>query len=216
MSDYEVIKEGYWNCPNCQTRNQGSAMACHACGATRGEVEFFYDEQAPAITNAAEIAKAELGPDWLCAYCGTSNEAGKTVCKQCAGGNDQGRKRAQEDLPPDGKRPTPKSQPGKRSVASAAPSPAQGIPPMAKYGCAGILIFLAILCVLALWEKSYQAEIVATKWERTVGIEQYMPVRHQGWKSQVPIGARTLKEETKIRTYRDVLIGHKDVTESYS
>jgi Double zinc ribbon len=75
-----------WSCPRCATRNPGPQKFCNGCGAPQPpEVEF---EQAPEeklLTDAAEIARAQAGPDTHCPYCGGRNPAGAKFCGACGG-----------------------------------------------------------------------------------------------------------------------------------
>lgn len=207
MADVEIIREGYWICPNCRSKNTGSLIQCSSCGAARGEVEFFYDESAAEVTDASEKAKALEGPDWVCAYCSTSNPAGTSVCKQCAGARDSGKKRIQRDLPP---RPTTDKPP----AGSVAPAPP--VPGWVKKAFMGMFGLLILLGYLATTTSDYQAEITACRWQRSIELQQFVPVTKSDWRNQTPTGARTLREERKVRSHRKVLEGYRDVQERRS
>lgn len=59
-------------------------MSCGACGVRRGhDVEFFLDDDAPAVTDEALLAEANAGPDWLCETCGGSNRSHVEACQTC-------------------------------------------------------------------------------------------------------------------------------------
>ncbi|MGH9900785.1 MAG: hypothetical protein ACRD68_02995, partial [Pyrinomonadaceae bacterium] len=63
--------------------NRGRDLKCQKCSATReADVEFIYDENAPEVTDEAELRVANAGPDWVCETCGTSNPAPHAFCRQ--------------------------------------------------------------------------------------------------------------------------------------
>src|SRR5881628_1312412 len=79
-----AIREGKWRCPYCSVANRGAAMACSGCGATRDKgVAFFLDDDAEEVTDAALIARARAGADWLCTFCGDANAPERDHCRNC-------------------------------------------------------------------------------------------------------------------------------------
>src|ERR1051326_2575230 len=79
-----TIREGKWRCTYCDAMNRGRDMKCVGCGATREQdVEFIYDENAPEVTDEAQLQAALAGPEWICETCGTSNANAREQCKQC-------------------------------------------------------------------------------------------------------------------------------------
>lgn len=83
-----------WVCPSCNSRNRGAVKTCENCGAAQPEnVKFFAPAEAKLIQgeNAERIAK--YGPDIHCGFCGTRNRGDATVCSQCGGDLNEGRKR---------------------------------------------------------------------------------------------------------------------------
>lgn len=76
--------EGKWRCTYCGAVSRGRDMDCTGCGARRGaDVEFFLEDDAPALTDEALLAEAGGGPDWICETCGGSNRAACQTCQTC-------------------------------------------------------------------------------------------------------------------------------------
>lgn len=79
-----AIREGKWRCTFCSAVNRGRDLDCGGCGVRRGaDVEFFLDDDAPAVTDAEQLAAAHAGPDWLCETCGGSNRCHVEACQTC-------------------------------------------------------------------------------------------------------------------------------------
>lgn len=75
-----------WICPNCGTRNPGTATTCRSCGAAQPEEVQFQSPGAAQLTEDEEkIARAKGGPDVICPFCNTRNPAGAEACRQCGG-----------------------------------------------------------------------------------------------------------------------------------
>lgn len=75
-----------WTCPNCDTRNKGSAKTCENCGAPQPEnVRFELPAQQKFVTDEAAINAAKAGADIHCPFCGTRNPATAETCSQCGG-----------------------------------------------------------------------------------------------------------------------------------
>ena len=56
-----------WTCPNCGTRNKGTAKLCVNCATAQpADVEFEQVAQETLIEDEALIAKAKAGPDIHC------------------------------------------------------------------------------------------------------------------------------------------------------
>jgi ribosomal protein L40E len=73
-----------WTCPKCGTRNPGPQKSCSSCGSPQPrQIEFQQAAQEELITDQAEIARVQAGPDVHCAFCGARNPAGAQRCSQC-------------------------------------------------------------------------------------------------------------------------------------
>lgn len=84
-----------WTCLNCQTKNLGTDRFCASCGAPQPEdVQFEQAAQSELIKDEAEIARAKVGPDIHCRYCGSRNRADAKHCTQCGADLAEGTKRS--------------------------------------------------------------------------------------------------------------------------
>jgi hypothetical protein len=191
----EVIKEGRWRCPNCGALNRGRDVKCPGCGQARENVEFEYDEAAPAVTAAEELAVARGGADWVCAFCGTSNRAGHPACRQCSAAAADGAARQVRDLPLGPETPAP-------AVAPSSPWPRRLV-----LGFFGLMFLLG-------WfgscESNRQVTLEAASWTRTIEVEKQLPVTEEGW--QLPSEARELSRTQAVHHHVSVPIGTRPVT----
>lgn len=86
--------ENEWTCPNCNTRNKGSAKTCENCGAPQPEnVQFELGADRKVVTDSEKIKAAQAGADIHCAYCGTRNSATAETCIQCGADLKEGKAR---------------------------------------------------------------------------------------------------------------------------
>jgi len=83
-----------WICPNCDTRNKGSAKTCENCGAPQPEnVQFQLPSEQKLVTNEEQVRAAQGGADIHCPFCGTRNPATAKTCSQCGGDLTEGKAR---------------------------------------------------------------------------------------------------------------------------
>jgi hypothetical protein len=80
-----AIREGRWDCPSCGSKAvYGRHVDCPGCGKPRpAGTRFYLTDDAPVITDAAQLAEATAGADWVCAHCGASTRATETDCTGC-------------------------------------------------------------------------------------------------------------------------------------
>ena len=122
-----AIREGAWDCPHCgRKRNRGPDKFCGGCGAPRGEeVRFYLPDDAREVTDAAELARAQAGPDWICPYCEGDNPAGNAFCSGCGAPRDGAASRQvveHRDAPRHLPRLRSRSSPRRRAAVSRAVS----------------------------------------------------------------------------------------------
>lgn len=73
-----------WTCPNCNSRNPGTAEVCASCGAPQPEdVQFQQAVQEKLVEDEKLIARAQAGPDVHCPFCGARNPASAAQCSKC-------------------------------------------------------------------------------------------------------------------------------------
>ena len=205
----EEIVEGFWDCPNCNAKNSGSAQQCEACGAIRSEnVKFYVEDGARVITDTKELEAARSGPDWICAFCSNMSPAASPVCTGCGSARSDGKKREVKEVLPD----SGKKAGGNRDEP---PVPVKPAPLWLKAGCGVIALLLLILTFLSCQEKPARIEITANQWVRTIERAEYKTVREDNWAGEVPSGARKVSSARQIRSHKDVPDGFETVDENY-
>lgn len=80
-----AIREGRWDCPSCGSKAVlGRHVDCPGCGKPRpAGTRFYLTADAPVVTDAAQLAEAKAGADWICGHCGASTRATQTDCGGC-------------------------------------------------------------------------------------------------------------------------------------
>jgi hypothetical protein len=80
-----AIREGLWDCQWCgQAGILGRHKECSQCGRSRPEgTKFYLPGNAPAVTDKKLLDIAQVGPDWLCEHCSSSNSNDRTHCAHC-------------------------------------------------------------------------------------------------------------------------------------
>ncbi|MCL4817981.1 MAG: hypothetical protein KJ067_02535 [Vicinamibacteria bacterium] len=197
-----AIREGKWRCPHCGRVERGANAACQGCGATRDEnVAFFLEDEAPEVTDEAQLQRARAGAEWLCPYCDTSNPAPAKKCGQCGADREGDRARAVREIP---LAPPP--------VPLAAPAPRSG-------GCLKWIVVLLVLgfafCAglgwLAFRETDEPVTVEALTWSRSVEVEAWQTVREEGWLDERPSGARVVDRWQDVRRTERVQVGTERV-----
>lgn len=203
-----------WPCPNCASRNPGPAKFCSGCGAPQPEdVQFEQPVEAELISDDAEIAKAKAGPDVHCPYCEGRNPGQVKFCGSCGGdlseaairkhGKTLGARKTDA-------KPVICAACGTENKASArrctqcgsrlAKDKAKEKPKadkrakrnplllivLAVVACAAVVVVLYLL----LSTSDISATVTALSWERSVGIEEVLPVTREAWLEDVPNDAR--------------------------
>lgn len=206
IREVEEYVEGFWKCPKCATKCRGSEQECANCGAVRDEnVEFFCEDDAPAITDEAELEKAKSGPDWICQFCGNTSPAASPKCTGCGSYREDGKKRQEKEV----------SEPEKADPEKPS-EPPKPLPKGCQIGCAIFAVLMLILMAMSCQQKPGQLEIMSTSWQRSIEREQYQTVRESAWKSEMPSSAREISRSRDIRKYNQVPDGTEVVDEDYT
>ncbi|MCB9126930.1 MAG: hypothetical protein H6638_03295 [Ardenticatenales bacterium] len=192
-----AIREGRWDCPHCGSRGIfGRHKICGNCGSPRPEgIAFYLADIEEEVTEQSLLATAKAGADWICDYCGASNLATATDCKQCF---------------------APKSADARTQAvrtlgASREPTalPATGVSPRAFIAIALVGLALFACAYFAFFRTSSETAIVADKgWERTVEILALQPVQREGW--ALPDDARLISEREALYETRQVKVGDRE------
>ncbi len=221
-----------WTCPVCRTRNSGLRQTCANCGAPQPkDVQFETPAQAELIKDAAEIKRAEIGPDIHCPYCGARNPADAKTCHQCGGDLTTGTARAAgqvlgayQTTPAAkiicsncGTENSPVAANCIKCGAPPAKAKPQPTPPIAAtlaptsrscLGVAGIVILLLIAGAIAFATLSSRTTAVVgivqqAKWTRTITVEGLVPVQASNWRDAIPSGAEIGQCRPAIRSMQD-------------
>ena len=70
-----AVREGRWDCQYCGTMGiLGRHTVCTSCAKSRPEgTKFYLADDAPVVTEGQQLKEAQLGADWICPYCASSN-----------------------------------------------------------------------------------------------------------------------------------------------
>ena len=219
-----------WTCKRCGTKNPGTTRICASCGNVMSETDKFeLPAQQELIKDEAVIAKAELGPDVTCKYCGARNAADAKNCSQCSADLTAATARTagevlgafSDEKKPDVKCPycgamnpatalkcsncagslaqRPVDQPQAPPVA--APAKMNSLP---LFIGLGVLIVAAILCALLLFRTSdTSAAVRGVQWQRAIEIMEQRPVQRETWLDQIPSGVAVGSCELRVRGRQD-------------
>jgi len=200
-----AIREGAWDCPSCgRTGNRGSHKHCGGCGAPRGlDVAFYLPEDAPEVTAAAELARAQAGPDWNCSFCEGDNPGDNQFCGGCGASKE-------------GAAPRPVVEHRAKPVQPPAP-PARKR--SFKLGCVLSLVGLVLALVLAqvcFGPKKETLTVTGHRWERAIAVEAQQRVTEEGWEGELPAGARSLASQRTLHHVDKIEVGRQEKTRTVS
>jgi len=186
-----AIREGRWDCPTCGTTGLlGRDTKCGNCGATRPEgIKFYLPENAPAVANAAQLAIANSGADWICNYCGSSNRVQAPACSDCGAPQGEKHQAVQSVNNATLETPTPVKPPTRKSRW--------------QLGCLGLIGALVALLIFWFQPQQINATVTQTPWQRSIEIEQLTTLVESDW--SIPAGGRLLSQQEEIHHYDQVL-----------
>jgi hypothetical protein len=186
--------------------NLGRNKSCSNCGRSRPEgTKFYLPDEAEEITDEKLIEQASKGPDWVCAFCGTSNESEAASCRSCGAGREETSAKqevktyALGEVPTSGdmdldEKPPPAPVEAKKSKVS----------PLLIIGAVLLVIgCIAVIAFLVLGGKDVSSTVEDFEWERTINIETFQTVTEEGW--EVPSGGRILSEREEKHHEEEVL-----------
>lgn len=209
-----AIREGRWDCTTCGTVGLlGRQVDCPQCGTPRpAGVRFYLPEDAPEVTDEAQLAQARAGADWLCEHCGGSSRATAEMCADCGAARgsspeQETREYALAAVPRSGDEGE-----AVRRERRATPPPPPPAPPAPRrswkrWGAAAMAVF-AGWCYLA--PRDVPATVAEKVWERSLEVEAYRTVRESDW--SVPSGGRTVNSYRAVQSYRQELDHHETRT----
>ena len=218
-----------WECPNCHSRNPGTARTCASCGAPQPkDVAFQQAAEEQIIADPAKIAAAQAGPDIHCAYCGARNPATAKTCKQCGSALAEGAARASgkvlgglHDTPaPEVKCPScgtmnpgaalKCSKCGARLIAPQETPPSPPAGPAARHlgliiaaVVLGLIGVIALVMVLGSRTTESVGQVSDVTWRRVIAIDALAPVTREAWRDELPEGTAPGQCERRVRSVQD-------------
>jgi hypothetical protein len=201
-----AIREGRWDCPTCGNKGLlGRELGCSGCGNRRPEdIKFYLPDDAAEVTDAARLAEAGAGADWICEHCGVSARATMDRCPGC--GAERGSSPRQQ---------THEHRFDEPAEASAL-ALAGTVPPKRRRGWKGPAALVAVVGGLVWWNgpREVTATVAAKDWSRAIEVQEYRTVREEDW--SVPQGGRQQRSFRAIRDYRQVLDHYETKTRQVS
>lgn len=194
-----AIRMGYWDCGTCgQKKIPGPERNCSSCGATReANVQFYTDDAAPEVKDAALLARAKAGGDWTCEYCSTESPATATACVGCGAPRD-GAKGRQAKVVGGAPKAAPVAPPPPPPPAPAGPPAKVG--PAALIGCLAVVgILFAAIYFLFIKTKDVVSTVQTATWVKSIQLEELKTERKEDWKDSLPSGAMIISQTTKSR-----------------
>jgi hypothetical protein len=195
-----AIREGKWDCPQCGFKgNRGSEQKCRGCNKVRAdEVKFYLEDDAAEVTDEKLLAKAQAGADWICQFCEAINPADGKKCKSCGAERTEKKREVKDIL----------DQP----AAPAAPPPKKKSSTGLIVGLVGALALVATCGVCVFGSSEKQTKLDKVSWERTVEVEKFGTVTEEGWKDELPSGARVQSTTSKVHHSNHIQTGTRQVS----
>jgi hypothetical protein len=236
-----AIREGRWDCPSCGSKAvYGRHVDCPGCGKPRpAGIRFYLTDDAPVITDAAQLAEATAGADWVCEHCGASTRASLSNCSGCGAARGTSPSQpvidyAMGQVPRSGDDP-PRVEPPVVLPALAAssgvwrerPEPApeeSDLPPIPEErNVAGLGLGLAALALIALFalvglNSASTEPRRAAEYAMLVADVELLPATVAGmrWEREVSIETRTMEEGATFQLPDSAqVLGRERVVQSY-
>jgi hypothetical protein len=207
-----AIREGRWDCQYCGTKGAlGRHKACPICTAPRERgTKFYLPEDAKAIEDSDLLGYAQIGPDWICAYCSTNNGAKNRSCSSCTNLREEDTEAQVIKDYKLGMAPTAGDMTFEEEVEPepipAARKPSNRTPVLIGVG----LVVLA--CIALIWFTTRTTNTNATlqgyEWQRTVEVQTLTIVTETGW--DLPADGFLISQSEEIRSYNDVIVGYNN------
>jgi hypothetical protein len=211
-----AVREGRWDCQYCGTKEiLGRHTVCTSCAKSRPEgTKFYLADEAAEVSETKQLKEAQLGADWVCQYCASSNRADRTSCQHCGAAREESSPQQQVQNFKAGEAP----RSGDMDLEAMARPMTQPAKPAglrwnrAVLGIGGLvgLLFLCIcLCggYFLFSEKEVDVTVAEIRWQRTIQVEAYRTVVEEDW--SVPAGGRTISQREAIHHYDSVLVGYE-------
>jgi ribosomal protein L40E len=209
-----------WVCPKCESRVPGPDKTCPNCGAPQPKnVAFVQALGEVSIQNNEMEQVVAKGADIHCPFCDTRNPADAVVCSQCGAELKEGIRRESGQVIgaytisplksitcPNCGADNPINAKSCSACGSALHQPAQPQPVLSiplpqaaqrsKYFSLGIIIGLAILCLIGIFavskltapQDAQSAQVASVGWQTAVQILGLVPVTRSDWQAEIPVG----------------------------
>ncbi len=200
-----AIREGKWKCPSCSTVNRGAETQCGQCGTTRdANVKFFLDENAEEVTDAAQLAKAKGGADWICEFCSNTSPQASATCTGCGAPKSEKQRKSGGVIPLAGQAPAPPPMPPQQRP----PQPGKPMSPVV-LGVLALMLLMCCTCGFFMFRtKSGTATVASAQWQRTIDVEDFLPTKESAW-DNAPQGAYEVSHRREQDGTRKVQRGTK-------
>jgi len=222
--------EWVWDCTSCGNKKVlGRHQDCPNCGNARPPGDIFYDPgNARVVTDPEELKRANAGPDWICAFCESSNLANTQNCQGCEASQDDSEKKRSVVFYPMGQEPSSSPINDQRKPTNST-SRRQRVPTVSRMRVnpnfvpmelaprkaiaqqnkgpiiIGGLLLIIFFCSLFLIFKTHiePVQVTSLPWERVVEIEEYKTVIEEDW--SVPSGGIEKDSWRAVHHYDKVL-----------
>jgi ribosomal protein L37E len=203
-----AIREGVWDCPSCGRKgNRGPEKYCGGCGSPRGtDIKFYLPDEAPEVTDAEALKKAQAGADWMCPYCGADNPVANAFCSGCGAPRDGAKTREVVDHP----LVEPPAAPAPQPLVAPDSGKGRWVKRLG-FGCLGLLAIAALLIFLGR-PRADVLTVTGHHWVRTASVEIQKPVTEQAWEGEVPAGARILSSSREVHHVDHIQTGTRTRT----
>jgi hypothetical protein len=212
-----AIREGRWDCPSCGCIGQlGRDTRCTQCGDRRPEGIRFYLPENEGEVDAARLAQARAGADWVCEHCGGSSRASDAACSGCGAPRgsspaQQTREYGMDEVPRSGAGAPPPIQPLAGAGGGQQGKKKGGM------GCGGCLTVILALVGGTMWlgrPRNVETVVQGRQWERTVQVEANRLVTESDW--SLPGEGQLIRQYRDVRDHRQVLDHYESRTRQVS
>lgn len=215
-----TIREARWDCQQCGTTGMlGRDKVCLNCGHPRPEgVRFYLPEDAEAVERSL-AAQARQGADFICMYCGATNQASLKSCRQCGASHEgatsqEVKEYKSGEVPRSGDNtytPPPLAEAQAKTSSTSRPQPQSNMGWIAL----AIVVFLCLCSAFVLFRSSeVGATVRGFAWERAIAVEELQTLEEEDW--ELPADARLLSQQEEIHHTEEVLDHYETRTREVS
>lgn len=237
------VFEKFWDCKQCGHKHiRGGMVDCPSCGKTRGSDTIFYKDSSNMVylndEEGQEIIKH--GRDWECSYCHSMNKGTDIICSNCGASKSEnnGTYGYIENKSKDNKNNVVISYDLPVTDNNLNYSEKNDtIPPSINiredqnnssnnnnlidfiknfrynFIVGGIALAIILFVISLFIPRWYDFNVTNKNWERNIVIQEYVPVKKNGW--TVPTGGRVYNKVWEYKTQNKIKVGTKAVEETY-